>query len=47
MRFLPLYLDGTTGMAAPTGRVAAAQAELRRLRGGRAAWAPICRDTAA
>jgi hypothetical protein len=47
MRFLPLYLGVTTGTAAPIGRVAAAQSELRRLRGAGAAWAPICRETAA
>jgi len=49
MRFLPLFLDVTAGTAAPTGGVAAAQAQLRRLRGasgGRAAD-PICRETAA
>jgi hypothetical protein len=47
MRFLPLFLDVTAGTAAPTGGVAAAQGELRRLRGDGAAWAPICRETAA
>jgi hypothetical protein len=48
MRFLPLYLDVTTGTAAPIGRVAA-QGELRRLRGagGGTAADPICRETAA
>jgi hypothetical protein len=49
MRFLPLFRDVTTGMAAPIGRVAAAQAQLRRLRGagGGTAADPICRETAA
>jgi hypothetical protein len=48
MRFLPLFLDVTAGTAASTGRVAAAQTKLRRLRGGGGIAAdPVCREAAA